>query len=223
VLDGARQDHAEAERRLDTAAVDLDFDLTSERLAAFQQLTEAFRRLASAASVWDTIAKADNDQRVTRSSAQQTATLERVKFAVEDVPPGVRSSSLALRFGNANGADLRMLPLVVFAGQPDGAFAVIDLCDLSVEFEEVSVLERGVVPADANVIDETWERVNKDGTPDRRFRDNRKYPVVAYGQLTITSPTGVHEVYMISSSDAARGFAEAFASYKKGFPAVGPA
>ena len=37
-------------------------------------------------------------------------------------------------------------------------------------------------PRDARQVDTTWRFVNKNGGPDRRFKDNRQLPVMLYGE-----------------------------------------
>ena len=215
----AREDHEEAQRRLEAAPVDVDFDLEAEDAARFENVSGSFDALTRAAVVWDATSRTVVDQRTTRSAASHGVTRQRVTLAVESVP-AIRSRFPALRFGNANGGDVRLLPAIALIGQPGGPLAVIDIRDLSIAFRQATWVEHEAVPSDARVVGETWDKVNKDGTPDRRFKDNRRHPLVAYGELTLTSPTGLHEVYVVSSVAAAHQFSDAFAAYKNALPSV---
>jgi hypothetical protein len=49
----------------------------------------------------------------------------------------------------------------------------------------------------------TWAKTNKDGSPDRRFRDNFAIPVMEYAQLTLRSPAGLNGKYILSNVSAA--------------------
>jgi hypothetical protein len=72
-------------------------------------------------------------------------------------------------------------------------------------------IEEQGVPHDAKVVDKTWRFVNKKGGPDKRFKNNRELPICAYGELTLRSATGVHEVLMISRHGPNVAFAESLA------------
>ena len=46
-------------------------------------------------------------------------------------------------------------------------------------------VESGSVPPDAQIVDQTWQYVNKKGGPDRRFSYNPQLPVCRYGELSL--------------------------------------
>lgn len=46
-------------------------------------------------------------------------------------------------------------------------------------------IENGPVARDAEVIRRTWQYVNRDGSPDRRYKNNKQLPVCLYGSLDI--------------------------------------
>jgi hypothetical protein len=82
----------------------------------------------------------------------------------------------------------------------------------------VRFIEDGAVPSDAQVVDTTWQFVNKQGGPDRRFANNRELPVVNYGELLLSSPSGLCVFLQTSTaaaaSDAARSLSELSARAK---------
>ena len=61
----------------------------------------------------------------------------------------------------------------------------------------------GDVPADAQVVDRTLLYVSKNGTPDRRFSNNRQLPVALYSQINISSSSGLN--IALESSDLNKG------------------
>jgi hypothetical protein len=64
-------------------------------------------------------------------------------------------------------------------------------------------IESGSIPRDSRQVDTTWQYVNVKGGPDRRYKDNRQLPVMEYGRLTLTSPTGLHLAWDFSRADGA--------------------
>jgi len=100
----------------------------------------------------------------------------------------------------------------------DGQFALIDIREIKVEFSIVQFVEEETVPADSIIIQNTWAKVNKDGSPDRRFKGNYSIPVCKYGHLLFTSPAGLQEEYQFSNAELAENFTRAFNAYKLALP-----
>lgn len=67
----------------------------------------------------------------------------------------------------------------------------IDYSDISIEVGNVPFVVE-VAPKDATIINYTWEKVNKDGSPDRRYKGNRQLPICNYGKIEITSYSGLN-------------------------------
>lgn len=53
-------------------------------------------------------------------------------------------------------------------------------------------VEDEIVPKDAKIISYTWKYVNKNGGPDKRFKDNRQLPICDYGGMSVTSNEGIN-------------------------------
>ena len=60
---------------------------------------------------------------------------------------------------------------------------------LSVTSGTSQFIESGSVPGDARIVDKTWRYVNKDGSPDRRFKNNTQIPITLYGDVSILGDT----------------------------------
>lgn len=63
-------------------------------------------------------------------------------------------------------------------------------------------IESDQLPHDAQVVDHTWQFVNKDGGPDRRFSSNYQIPVCLYGYIELATRGGFHWFLETSVSDA---------------------
>ncbi|WP_276692114.1 hypothetical protein [Acidaminococcus massiliensis] len=74
---------------------------------------------------------------------------------------------------------------LLYARQVVGRFSdgcgAVSYSDILLDFKKTSYVEENLVPNDAEVIGQTWLKVNKNGTPDKRFKDNRQLPICAYG------------------------------------------
>jgi hypothetical protein len=98
---------------------------------------------------------------------------------------------------------------------PDKVFFVrkrkvgmIDYNDFRISVSSVRFVERDPIPKDAQVVGQTWQYVNKNGTPDQRFKNNKQIPVCLYGQVFLRSPSGLNVELQISNVQNARDFAE---------------
>ncbi|MBS0353430.1 MAG: DUF4236 domain-containing protein [Proteobacteria bacterium] len=78
--------------------------------------------------------------------------------------------------------------MLAFQGSSVGAVAYDDL---SVVEERTRFIEHESVPGDAQVIDRTWQYVNRNGGPDRRFKNNRELPICAYTKLNLSTQSGL--------------------------------
>ncbi len=63
---------------------------------------------------------------------------------------------------------------------------------MHINITSTNFIETEMVPKDATIIDHTWKYVNKDGSPDKRFNDNRRYPICKYGQLMFKTDDGIN-------------------------------
>ena len=86
---------------------------------------------------------------------------------------------------------------------------VIPYDKLRVQITNTSFREDDEVPSDAHVVGHTWRYVNRDGGPDRRFNNNRQLPIAEYGVLSMTSETGLNELFQTSRSSVVGPVAEA--------------
>lgn len=85
---------------------------------------------------------------------------------------------------------------------------LIDYSDFQITVSSVRFVESDPVPSDAQIVDRTWQFVNKNGTPDRRYNNNRQIPVCLYGQVFLRSSSGLNIELQISSIQNTRDFAE---------------
>jgi hypothetical protein len=80
--------------------------------------------------------------------------------------------------------------------------------DLRLESGQVRFVEDGAVPRDARTVGTTWRFVRKDGGPDLRFANNYQLPIVIYGTLDLSAPSGLRLSLQTSTDGLAAGAAE---------------
>ncbi|WP_084455940.1 DUF4236 domain-containing protein [Novosphingobium rosa] len=85
----------------------------------------------------------------------------------------------------------------------------VSYTQLTVTCQNSNFIEEGSVPRDAEVSHYTWKHPNKNGGPDRRFRDNRQIPVCRYEAMHLRSGSGLNELVEFSKRGVAKPFSDA--------------
>lgn len=75
----------------------------------------------------------------------------------------------------------------------------LNYSDITSSAHTTRFIESEGVPKDSQIVGQTWKYVNKSGDPDRRFKDNRQYPICLYGELELASISGLNTVIMYSN------------------------
>lgn len=190
----------------------LEISLSEQLEAAFGTLDDRFSDVLDTQKMWDITTSQSIDRVAERTTANNV--IERKAVSFKRVHNSkIQCNYKAIYFENANGGDLQLFPQFLFI-EKDNDFALIDLLDVDIDFNLTNFIETEIVPSDAEVIDHTWAKSNKDGSRDKRFADNYQIPVVQYGELHLSSKSGLNEVYMLSIPESAFGFKKMFDEYK---------
>ena len=115
---------------------------------------------------------------------------------------------------NANNLTLYIYPNFVVLYSKKEGLDVIDLNDIDIKCNYMNFVESQSVPSDSQILYYTWDKVNKDGSRDKRFKNNYQIPVVEYGEIYIRSKNGINECYHISNYNKAVKFVKKFNTYK---------
>jgi hypothetical protein len=202
------------EKQLEACFVAIDIQTDGLIEQKFLTLQECYKNLITCEKVWDITSSYSLDPITTRWSASEQVVRQQVKFGFGNLEM-IKMGFDALHFENANGGDLYIYPAFVAVVNSNKSFALIDLKEIDIDYSTKEILERQGVPTDARVVGSTWDKVNKDGSPDRRFKDNYQIPICLYGKIEIKSTTGLNEAYFFSNLEKAERFAESFKGYQE--------
>jgi len=175
--------------------------LWNARKAALDSLarTNALWRVEAKVGTWDWKRNAGATQLITRN-----------RTAVIECDPPLVASNVKAKCIGIGGQKLIFLPdrLYVLQGKRYGA---ISYDALGIEAGSTRFIESDPLPRDAQVVGNTWLYVNKNGSPDRRFNNNRQIPIALYGVLHLSSSSGFNLYFQTSAVTAAQSFASGFA------------
>jgi hypothetical protein len=178
----------------------------------YEKVKKAYQLIVNCLKTWDITASKQIDRVKQRSAAATEVTRVEVISLFEESGLIV-TEDIPLRLQNKNGGDLFFYPGFVIVHEQALDFAILDYSEFDIGFSVTRFIETEQVPTDAEIAGKTWAKVNKDGSPDRRFSNNYQIPIAKYGEITFTSKTGLHEKYLFSNSNYASLFYSAMKEY----------
>jgi len=171
------------------------FDLEEESSIAFRKLFTTIERIGQSHRIWHVHHRADVFDPKYHAGAGAVQTRSSASILIGD-PPYVKTnlSIPALRLQNCS---LYFFPdqMLFFTAKGVGA---VPYQDFQVEDSAIRFIESGGVPHDATVVGQTWQYVNKDGGPDRRFKLNSQLPICLYEELQFKASKGLQETIQLS-------------------------
>lgn len=174
----------------------------------YKNLISLFEQVSRSNKIWNIVSSRQNTE--TKSSASNHVDRKEVSFSTTNID-ALSSKFKALYLKNLNGPDLFLYPTFLLQFTNSGDILLTDMKELSFNFRQQRFIEPKIsIPSDSKIIDSVWERVNKDGSPDLRFKGNFQTPVVRYGLFEFSNSNGVDTVYHISNYEVAENFANNF-------------
>lgn len=218
VLAGAAGTYAAYTRDALEKTVVLFYNFDPDLESAYAQLHTAASQLAGCAAAWHVEASGKVHDRKYHAGASNLVRRKNT-FIRKTEPPYVKTNIETFAVGVGR-QTLHFFPDRVLVYDQNGVGAV-GYQELHIDVGETRFIESESVPRDAEVIDRTWEYVNKSGGPDKRFKDNKELPICRYEEITLTSESGLNEVLQLSRCGFGRGLAEAISLLGKKMPKEG--
>jgi hypothetical protein len=181
----------------------LEYSLQDSQSESFIRLTSAFKELMECRCIWRVPAEWKQDD--WKRHAGSGATVQRKQVYLSLGTPKLIKSNVAFLCIPLRNKDLYFAPdsILIVSGR---SVAALHYDDVEMIEEAITFIEDQQAPDDAQVVGETWQYVNRNGTPDRRFSNNRKRPICRYGQMDFRSSGGLNERLNYSRLGAAKDF-----------------
>lgn len=204
----------ELQEQLELSRLHTQFEIPDALAAAFARLCDDFVACSRSERVWDNVAHRAANQFAERTVANRVVDLKPVKFSLGHC--GVIATPMPVPcLQNANGGDIYVYPGFLIYHAAATNYALIETADVDLKVQRMRFHEEQAVPSDAVQVGTTWAKTNKDGTPDKRFKDNYPIPVMQYARLTVQSSSGLNEEYMLSNVEAAEEFERAWQTLRE--------
>jgi hypothetical protein len=191
------------------------YDMGSDALEEYKALAGAMQELGRSQRLWHVGSRAA--VRDTKYHAGATSSITRKATAVTSGLPSFIKCNLDVPAIGVGRQTLHFFPdrLLVFDSATVGA---ISYGALSLERNTTRFVEEEGVPGDSRVVDQTWRYVNRNGGPDRRFKDNRQIPICEYEALHFSSGTGLNELLHASRVGAGEALSRALGNRGRALP-----
>jgi len=186
--------------------VTLEYTFDPEKEDEHTRRIDAWQLLAEGKKEWQVLTEQFNTNRKVNAGAGRS--LKRIACKIEKGHPYyIKTNVDTIQIALHNKERLIILPDKVFFVRKRKV-GMIDYSDFRISVSSVRFVETDPVPKDAQVVGQTWQYVNKNGTPDQRFKNNKQIPVCLYGQVFLRSSSGLNVELQISNVQNARDFAE---------------
>jgi hypothetical protein len=188
-----------------TVVLFYEFDAAAEQ--AYEALQAAAAGLTQCAGVWHLPSSGTIQE--ARYFGGASAAVHMTPIQIQISPAPFLKSNISTVVIPVGRQILYFFPdrLLVRDGERLGA---VDYSELSVQVSESRLMTDNVLP-DTQVVDHHWQFANKDGSPDRRFSNNRQIPICLHEQIHLKSASGLNEAIQVSRPGVGNAFQQAIA------------
>ncbi|AEB13073.1 DUF4236 domain-containing protein [Treponema succinifaciens] len=176
--------------------VRLDYVIDEDQKEVVENRINEMLKLTECNKVWRLMQSSKVIDKKYSSGA--STTVVRVLCQMSSKTPFPFKSTVKASVFKSGKETLIFLPDKLFLIQKN-KIGALNYSDISSEVRTTRFVESESVPKDSIVVGSTWKYVNKSGGPDRRFSDNRQIPICEYGEIELTSNTGLNTLLMYSN------------------------
>ena len=208
-----KNDMLQAEKDYTSYFLDIEVNMDDELKKIYDDMKSSFHQLTKIHSIWDITSSQSIDKVRERSAASASIQRTRTNFEEKSLD-FLTISDQAMVLNNKNGSDYYLFPgFIVAYESSNSSFGIVDYKELNIESCKIKFIETQTIPTDTEVLGNTWKYVNKNGSPDKRFKDNYQIPIVEYYELNISNPKGISDSFQFSNVKVAEAFCVAFSNY----------
>lgn len=184
-------------------SVNYDFDEYGSRCVSL--MGNAMQAFASCNKAWQINTVTANSSLKTNAGASASVTRKQINFSKKS--PFFLKTNATCYYAKLLHSKVFLLPdRMVIKGEK--GWGIIEYDDLTLRVENQVFIESQGVPKDAEVIGHTWQFVNKNGSSDKRYKNNRQLPKCRYGKVTVSAGKAMSAIFYLSNISKAKMFAD---------------
>lgn len=186
----------------------VDNQLTDREKEKYSEFCKAYEKFTGSQRLWRITSEERNT--VYKSFGYNSVDRSAIRFRTEEFANLHSEYSIPV-FPTNNGDYLYFYPRFIIKGKAYDDFKVVSYNDVNLYFRPSQFKEESIPPRDSEQVDVTYQYINRNGGPDRRYANNPSFPVMLYGVITLL-PYG--DKFMVSNHDAARDLESAYSSFQ---------
>lgn len=195
-------------RQLEATQINVDTQLSEEEKAAYSRLCERFEALLSTDKIW----LITDEVLTTQRKAFSNISIKRCEASIYVGVFNFLKSAFDIPVLDSGDARYYIYPKFIIKATDVCHFYVYPHDPDGLTAATVNYQESEARPVDAEFLKYTWQYVNKNGEPDKRYANNLRYPVFKYCCLFVNTGNTTAK-FMFSNYTTASEFATAYTVY----------
>lgn len=183
--------------------INVEYEFDDYGMRRIQMMDQAMISLINNNGTWQVNTIQANSSTKTNAGASRSVEKKPVKFMKKK--PFFLKTDATCYYIKLLRDDVYILPDRLIVKGKKG-WGVVEYSEMHIDVGSVVFIESGAVPKDAEIVGYTWQYVNKNGSPDKRYSNNRQLPKCNYGTIAFKSATGLNVILYISNINNARQF-----------------
>lgn len=185
--------------------VDLEYEMDAESEERYNNRTSTWMSLNQCHKMWQITQQATVSNRKVNAGAGRNINRNNLKFT-NKLPYYIKTNVTCVVIPLKK-EKLIMLPDKMLVVRKNNV-GVVSYENLHINVNGTRFIESEGVPRDSQILSYTWQYVNKNGSPDRRYSNNKQLPICLYAAILITSAEGLNVEIQCSNVSIAEEFSK---------------
>ncbi len=183
--------------------VNLEYEMDNETVETYARRTATWMSLNQCHKMWQITQQATVSNRKVNAGVGRNISRSGIKFSGK--LPYYLKTNVDTVVIPLKKEKLILLPdkMLIIRNNNVG---VVAYGNLHINVNGTRFIENEGVPRDSQIVDYTWQYVNKNGSPDRRYNNNRRLPICLYAAILLTSSEGLNVEIQCSNVTIAEEF-----------------
>ncbi len=180
--------------------IELYYDLDDELNENYNKFIQAFQNFSETDKVWQ-IKNTNSGYDAKYNAGAETLIKREVITSIFLHRPPIKyfMTNVYIPYIGLNNIEFYFFPERLLMKQ-NRKYAAISYDNLNIQSDTSRFVEESSVPQDADIIDYSWQYMNKKGGPDKRFSNNKEIPVCSYTYYNFSSKNGLNEIISTSKT-----------------------
>ena len=189
------------------------YDIDENTEKCIQDFYDGFSKLSSCIKIWHISEEASSGS-LKKYHAGASLVVKRTPIKIGYGAPNFIKTNVSVPNFPVGKQHLYFFPDKLFICEKN-IVAAMSYDALLIKADNQHFIEADYRPEDGTIIEYTWLYTNKNGGPDKRFKNNRQIPIFLYSDIKFMSSTGLNEEIQASKKDVGIAFKTAFIDFLK--------